>query len=247
MNKLRWKLALVIAAAVVFFAPNAFADGTTTMVLTGAGTNIYDGAVFVGPYYATVGGNANTPVICDDYTDDSYVPESWTAYATNETLAGTTSNPLKWGSQQDLYNEMSWLATQLLVNAKNAPVADAIQFAIWDLGVESVGGSIGLPLPGGASCSGLLSANENETMCWLQTAQNNYASAANPNVTIYSFDTCSTTPSNNQCGGATYGPPQEFLVVNTPEPSTLLLFVLGLGGLFLFERRSRNRSTLIAA
>jgi hypothetical protein len=242
MTKLTWKLGLAIAAAVVFFAPNAFADNTTSMLLTGAGSNVYDGAVYVGPYYATVGGSANTPVICDDYADESYVPESWTAYVTNETNAGTTTNPLKYGDNQSLYNEMSYLATQLTANQSNTAVADAIQFAIWDLGVENLTGSgiTDLPLPGGSTCT---TFNMTNTACWMNQAAG-YSSTSFSNVTIYSFDTCTTT-ANSPCSST--NPPQEFLAVSTPEPSAILLLVLGISGLFLLKRRSRTAGALIAA
>lgn len=241
MKKLTWKLGLAIAAVAAFFAPNAFADNTTSMVLTSAGSNVYDGAVFVGPYDATIGTSADTPVICDDYKDDTYVPESWTAYVTNEPNAGTTSNPLKYGNNQTLYNEMSYLATQLMANQNNSSVADAIQFAIWDLGVIDLTGSgiTDLPLPGGSTCSTFSATN---TACWMNQAAG-FASTSFSNVTIYSFDACTTTVSS-PCSST--NPPQEFLVV-TPEPATILLMGMGMGALFLLKRRSRNAGTAIAA
>jgi hypothetical protein len=244
MNKMTWKLLMAVAAAVICFAPNALADGTTSMTLVGAGSNVYDGAVYIGPYYADIGGSSTaTPVICDDYNDESYIPESWTATVTNETNVSTTTNPLKWGDNPALYNQMSWLATQLMANQSNPTVEDAIQYAIWDLGVESTGGTItDLPLPGGTACTGTLSANEGETQCWINAAAA-YAGTEFGNVTVYSFDGC-TTAVSSPCSST--NPPQEFLVVNTPEPSTILLMALGLGGLFLLKRRQRFSAPTLA-
>jgi hypothetical protein len=243
MNKVIWKLGLAIAAAVIVFAPNALADNTTSMDLVSAGSNVYDNAVYIGPYYADIGGSSTaTPVICDDYNDESYIPESWTAYTTNEANVATATAPLKWGDNQSLYNEMSYLANQLMANQSNPAVADAIQFAIWELGVQSAGGSItDLPLPGGSTCTGAFNATV--TACWLNQAVANYASTIFSDVTIYSFDQCTNTASS-PCSST--NPPQEFLVVTTPEPSTILLLVLGVGGLFLLKRRQRNAVTALA-
>src|SRR5580704_4264806 len=113
MNKMIWKLGLAIAAAVVCFAPNALADGATTLNLTSAGSNVYDNAVYIGPYYAQIGGSStSTPVICDDYVDDSYVPETWNANGTNEASITGTTTGLKYGDNTALYNELAYLATQ---------------------------------------------------------------------------------------------------------------------------------------
>ena len=63
----------VAALALLCIAPCAFASSSLTM--TGAGNNVMDG-VYVGPYYATVNGAANTPVICDDFADETYIGSS---------------------------------------------------------------------------------------------------------------------------------------------------------------------------
>lgn len=232
--KIIWKIAVVAAVLGLCSASSVFAD-TTTMVLTSPGSNVYDNAVYIGPYYAQIGGSAtSTPVICDDYVDESYVPESWTAYVTPEnnlTLnnQGATS-VLKFGDNQSLYNELAYLATQLIANQGNTAVVDAIQFAMWDLGVKSQGGSItNLPLPAGTSG-------------WETTAAG-YTNTIFSNVTIYSFDACTTTVSS-PC--STTNPPQEFMAVNTPEPSTILMLALGLSGLLVLWRRKKTAEVLAA-
>lgn len=232
--KIMWKIALAAAALALCSASVTFAD-TTSMVLTSAGSNVYDNAVYIGPYYAQIGGSTtSTAVICDDYADESYVPESWTAYVTPEnnlTLNNQgTNSVLKFGDNQSLYNELAYLATQLVANQGNTAVVDAIQFAMWDLGVKNGGGSItNLPLPTG-------------TTDWETTAAS-YATTTFSNVTIYSFDACTTTVSS-PCSSS--NPPQEFMTVNTPEPSTILMLALGLGGLLMLWRRKKNTEVLAA-
>src|ERR1700691_2444139 len=67
---------LFLALSLLCIAPSAFAD-TASMDLTGAGSNVMDG-VYIGPYTATING-VSTPVICDDFADESYIGEAWTA------------------------------------------------------------------------------------------------------------------------------------------------------------------------
>ena len=78
---------LGFAVAVLCIAPSALAD--TSITLTGAGNNPVDG-IYVGPYYATVNGVANTPVICDDFADEVYLNESWGAISPSPTIANPT-------------------------------------------------------------------------------------------------------------------------------------------------------------
>ncbi len=46
--------------------------------------------VYVGPYYAMINW-VQKAVICDDFTDDSYVPEVWTATVTSFSALPSTS------------------------------------------------------------------------------------------------------------------------------------------------------------
>ncbi len=120
----RW---LFAAAFLLLLAPFAVAD---SMTLTSAG-NIVMAGVYVGPYTATVNG-VTTTVICDDFADETYLGESWTASSTTFSSLGSTLNTQKWnlsGSQQtQLYNEAAWLVTQLLA-ATNPTTIGEIQFA----------------------------------------------------------------------------------------------------------------------
>lgn len=252
MNTIK-KIAMAAAVAVICFAPNALADQTFDM--TGVGSGNYTADVYIGPYQATVNGVANTQVICDDFADETYVPEDWNASVSS--VADLGSN-VKWGqSNQTLYDEAAYLATQLL-NPANAADDAAIQYAIWQLfdptGTASDPGVIPwLDAYGLSSFDS--STSPTGVQYWLNQAglASNYDSSSWANVAVYTYDP-SANPNgpvcSNQAGGTCpSAPPQEFLVVTeTPEPSTIFLSLLGLGGmLFLFMRRQRNLGVSLAA
>jgi hypothetical protein len=119
----------VAALALLCIAPCAFASSSLTM--TGAGNNVMDG-VYVGPYYATVNGAANTPVICDDFADETYIGSSWN-YTPN--TFSTLGNAL-WGNQTKNYEGAAWLTLQMLSlngNPANATQVGYLSYAIWSL------------------------------------------------------------------------------------------------------------------
>jgi hypothetical protein len=121
-----WGMAVL---AVLCFAPSAFANSNLTM--TGAGNNVMAG-VYVGPYTATVNGVANTPVICDDFADDSVIGHSWNFTANNFSTLGSAL----WGNQTTNYEAAAWLTLQMLsLNSKpdNALQVGYLSFAIWSL------------------------------------------------------------------------------------------------------------------
>jgi hypothetical protein len=119
----------VAALALLCFAPCALA--TSSLTMTGAGNNVMAG-VYVGPYYVTVNGVANTPVICDDFADDSYIGHSWNYTANNFSTLG---NAL-WGSQSKNYEDAAWLTLQMLSlnsNPSNATQVGYLSYAIWSI------------------------------------------------------------------------------------------------------------------
>ena len=258
MKRLTWKLGLGLAIAVIAMcsAPVTRADQTASMDLTSAGGNVWDSSVYIGPYTATITQSGSTtgivtPVICDDFADNSYVPETWTAY--EGTVATLSSDPnLKWGNNPVLYDEMAYLATLLINPANSANTDDAIQFAIWQLsdptGTTSDPGVI--PYLQGklgtgtnyTNFEGTTSSPNSGTVQWyVQQAESNYGSSTWANISIYSYDTGAACPTpGNATAPCQSAPPQEFLVVTTPEPSTLLMLGLGLGAMFLMWRRQRN-------
>jgi hypothetical protein len=190
-------------------------------------------------------------VICDDFADDSYIPETWQASVS--TVASLGSN-VKWANlgaaeQQD-YNEAAYLATQLMANSGNALEADAIQYALWQVfyptGTASVPGVQPFLTAAGLTGFDTDSTDVYGVQYWLNMAasQKNTVFA---NVLVYTYDP-SANPNGPVCGTGSCptAPPQEFLVV-TPEPSTILLLAMGMGGLFLLKKRQRSTARVLAA
>jgi hypothetical protein len=124
MKNVLQKLLLVAAVALLSLAPASFAD-TASMSLTGAGSNGMAG-VLIGPYTANING-VSTPVICDDYGDESYIPETWTADVTTASNTGGTRNTSKWGltstQQTQDYAVAAYLANELLAAPVNSTQA----------------------------------------------------------------------------------------------------------------------------
>jgi hypothetical protein len=200
------------------------------MDLTSAGNNIL-GGVYVGPYYATINGQANVPIICDDFVDDSYVGETWKANVTTVASNAPTMMSQRLGlnssTQSTDYAEAAYLAQQLLGGATCPPGTGScassdysgdIQFAIWEIFDPSLNLNSLLP-----------TADSKNASAWLTYASSlHLSSAADTGVLVYSPQ-----------GG---GPPQEFL--GMPEPSAPLTWAIdlaGICGLVFFVRRRSQR------
>src|SRR5436305_13194854 len=123
---------MVVSASLM--AIGNVAGSTAQMTLTSAGNNVV-GNVYVNPYFGTVNG-VPTVIICDDWGDDTYLGESWTAnvYAINDT--SNTRNTQKWSltaaQQMQDYTEAAFLATKLL-SATDPAVAGEISYALWEI------------------------------------------------------------------------------------------------------------------
>jgi hypothetical protein len=207
--------------------------------LTGTGSNIVLDNVYISPYTATVNGVTNTPVICDDFADEVFINETWTA--TSGTVGSSTSGLFGPENTQG-YGEVAWLSEQLFLNPGSA---GAISYAIWSVFDEGDSTTFGVSKTG---VEGYLNSYNDSTTFnavfgtngWLAQAQaavpNGAASSNFSNVSVY------TPVSGSQSTG---GRPQEFLVVNTPEaPSVANLAVdfLGLGAVLFAFRRSKFAS-----
>jgi hypothetical protein len=205
----------VAALAVLCFAPCAFAGSSLTM--TGAGSNVM-GGVYVGPYYATVNGVANTPVICDDFADESYIGSSWNYTVNNFSTLGSAL----WGSQTKNYEAAAWLTLQMLSlnsNPGNASQVGYLSFAIWSLFDKS-------------ALNSLNSTQLAGVMSWLAKVPSNLTPAEFANFVLLTPQGCTNGPGS--CPG------QEFLMM-VPEGGSAAMYLLLAGlscfGAMLFRRR----------
>lgn len=248
-----------VIVAILAFTPASYAQNTTTMTLTGTGNSTVAGDIYIDPYTATVGTASKVTVICDDWSNNSYVGESWTANVTNATAVGTASPAPMFGSNQTLYNEVAWLSSQILVNYSSKPTAaqqaaeTELSIALWELTYGANQTNEETPSPLAFLAENLQGGTSNAEY---QAALSDYCLAAGGSAalcsgTSYSGDNNSAAANYNAAGWeiltpagnvnpSSDGTPQEF-VVYTPESSALVLFgadMLGLLALaFIFRKR----------
>jgi hypothetical protein len=220
--------AMWVLAALMLMTPLAQADGTTTMEFTGVnGAN--NGVYYVSPYtgimnYGT--SSAQTVVLfCDDINNEVSMNQVWNANVTSlssgnfsNTRYGNGSVNPNLGSMnpQTLYEEAAWLVTQF---ASHSGDYVSLQYALWDL------------MTPGAEPTNFANADHTTVAQWLALAAANYGQINPANFMIIT-----------NTGTLTYkGQVQEF-IVQTPEPATAVLLLIGLVSMFLLNRRNQQRS-----
>lgn len=238
----------LVGIAVLAFASASLADGSVSVSLTGVGNGANGpgqgttlGNVYVDPYFGTVGGlGSNVPIICDDWSNNTYMNESWTATVTSATnVAG--GSPMFGSSNQNLYNEAVWLATQIMASYNNGNYTAQIEysFALWMLTYGQNGTYAESPSPTVyLSEYGTPTEISQATIFYEEAAGlDGYAGEAGFNAAGWEI----LTPVAGSSNPSQDGTPQEFLVY-TPEPSTILLLGLGIAGLFLLKWRRRGNA-----
>lgn len=251
--------AVVAALALGFLATSPLIGGAppapppVTFNLTGVGSGANLAGVYTSPYSGNINGGATIPVICDDFADESFVPETWTAYQTSMSslisgMSGTPDTYLKWlntpGStitvdsqtlnQAQAYAVAAVLAVDIVTATTGSQAQKDYSYALWGLfdPTDSFNQLSGLPDQANAE-NDLKSA----VTFWASSANATQVAADVAATTIYSYDPVALPTG---CGGTCPPPPQEFLWVNMDEPrSPVLLGIdfLGLAGLVLFARR----------
>lgn len=240
---------IVLAAAFACILPGVLCADTVTMELTGPAPGPSLGGVYISPYTALIGpagqttapiSGVSTPIICDDFeTEVSTSTPPWQAIVESvSSLAGegTANTNLKFDTtnatqQQFDYTVAAYLATEIMQAQKqgNVTAEGDLSFALWGLFDNLKGG----PLSGSwVTGTDLTNAINDLNTAKLYVSNNNLTPANYANVMIYS-----PTPKSAS---------QEYIVVKTPEPSTLLMLVLGIGGLLVLWRRQRNPAVIAA-
>jgi len=256
------RLLLLAITALLVLTSNALVaqPPTTNFLLNGVGSGQVLAGVYTSPYSGQINGGATTSVICDDFADDSFVPEQWTTYVTSmsDLTLGTWGTPdpyVKWlttpGStvtvngqtlnQSQAYTVAAVLAVDIMQSS--GILQEDYSYALWEL------------FDAPHAFSQLTAYGKSTTQA--QNDLNNAVSyALNPSnsiqvqtdvqaVTIYSYDASAGSPTG-ACGGLC-PQPQEFLTVKTPEPSTwadLSFNSIGIGviGLVFWRRKARKPS-----
>jgi hypothetical protein len=187
--------------------PAAASSVNVTLV---AASSVIQGGVTVAPYYLSINGGPDIPVVCDDYTHDVFITESWTA--TINSFSTLASARFGLGAFQQ-YAEAGWLATQMFAR----PSQDGnLNFAIWALFA---------PIQTETNARGWTTGAQNwyiAALAWFGSHCSKVTDTCN-GINLANFEII--TPTSN-----TLGSPQEYIVM-TPEPTTIALF--GVGMLFL--------------
>jgi hypothetical protein len=218
---------------------------TDTLTLENTGANYVMGGVFTSPYGISINGGTPVSLICDDFTTDISVGESWTATVTTFAAieAGTNPPGTPKFTPVDIQNyaTVAVLAAELqsLPNLATE-AAGEISYALWDVFDPTLLNSTSNPY-------GTITSTE------LAAAQS-YLSGAEALVTGATtggtVNLSSIIVDGNAIEGMTIYTPnplssaQEFVSVTVAEPPSPALFgldLLGLAGLMLFARRRLGR------
>jgi len=205
-------IVLLLAAATI-----ASADGVTRLTLNNGGSDIM-GGVFVGPYNFTSNGQS-LQLICDDFYNNVYSGESWTA--TTTTLSNLSGVMFAGSTTQ--YQEAAYLVGLLYANIGDPQKVGEIQWAIWAIFdtqlLTQAGPKYGLT----DTQVGYMDSYYADALACGSPGTCSY-----PNVTLYTPQLGSQVPYGD-------GQPQEYIGV--PEPGTLVLLVAGLLALMLLVIR----------
>jgi len=137
------KSVFLLVAAALLFVPSVLGQNTNMSFNGGyqgsnwtygnetVGTGFYDGSingVQVGP------GQSSPGMICDDFRDNIYSGETWTANAISaSTLTSNIGHTLFGGLGVAVYQQVAYLVYQMFTTSPNADTQAAYSQAIWAL------------------------------------------------------------------------------------------------------------------
>lgn len=112
---------------IVFFLAAAVAAqaGTVTMTLVGVG-GAHQNGVYVAPYLFKVDGGPVVGMMCDDFTHEDHIPETYTAVMS--TISDLSQTRFIGTAGLTGYKEAFWLYDQYLMHPADA---GDINFAVW--------------------------------------------------------------------------------------------------------------------
>jgi len=245
MKNAKQKSAYLVAAVLTLFllttSPLAAQQTTANFDLNGVGSQNVLAGVYTSPYTGSINYGSTVNVICDDFSDESYVPEDWTAWETS--LSSITSGTdlytsvLKWQGSYDgldqagAYEAAAVLSVDILTSTTVMQQND-YSFALWGLFDPTDAF--------GAISGNQYSADLVNPQSYLSTAvaavKAGTVNLSNYDVTIYSYD----NGAHGACGSVC-SQPQEFITVTAvaepPAPALLGVDLLSLAGLILLARR----------
>ena len=240
------------AIAAICLASAALAQ--TSVTLTGPPPGyVYDN-VYMSPYYATVGGVTNTPVICDDFADESRMGSTWNASVT--AFSNITSTNTSWGvagGNTQLYGAVGYLFGQILAAPSGSLNQIIDSFELWAVfdptGVQNylatTSAGAGAPITTSALCAKIFGA------CTSAAASNPgglLGSLLSQNLSASGFQLIVLSPNNSNgtlcAAGQAKCAAQEFITLSVAEGGTTLTYLLlagfcCAGAIFL---RSKNQT-----
>jgi hypothetical protein len=219
----------------LFFASCAFGQGSVNITVTSGGSYVTNG-VYVGPHTATLNGQS-TQIVCDDFSDNSYINESCTAHVTSFANQASSTYPM-WNppkgpsNASTLYADAAWLATQMFKPAsQNTNITEGyLAYTLWSLFNPN-------------ALTDLSPSQQSSVEAWLNCIPQGLTPSQCANFFIYTPDMTKSIT----CGGGTCptAPPQEFLGFTVPEGGPALLYLLlaavsCFGAIVLRHRRQAN-------
>ena len=222
-------------------AASAFAQ--TSVTLTGPPPGyVYDG-IYMSPYYATVGGSTNVPVICDDFGDNSWPNSTWNATTTSfSSINGSNTSWGLAGANTSLYGAVGYLVGQVLSAPSGSLQQIVDSFELWAIfdpsGVQqylaTTNAGAGALISTSALCSEIFGS------CTAAAALNPgglLGALESENLSAGSFNMVVLSPNNSNgslcVAGKDNCAAQEFIYVSVAEGGTALAYLL-LAGLFCF-------------
>jgi hypothetical protein len=211
---------LLSLGVLLLLQPAARADVQMALISPPGGNVAY--GVYLSPYSATVDGTLTT-IVCDSFTAETYIGETWKATVLNGSAEGS--------SVATQYQEIGYLAQQL--PGANLDQQAALSFAIWDIFADSA-------VKAWLHTYGADTFYTNEVLADVLDAQATKGTFNLSNLTVYTPEANSGMCGGSSCSSAT---PQEFVSISAPEapaPAILAFDLLGLLGVVFFVRRRAN-------